>query len=236
MPEPTLIDEVPSKAMVVIPHPDDGEISCGGAVAKWASAGCEVVFVLCTNGDKGSGDEEMTPARLAPVREEEQLNAAKALGVKEVVFLRHPDGELEDDRQFRGELVREIRRHAPDVVFCFDPYRRTHAHRDHRISGQVAMDAVFPFARDHLHFPEMLSEFNLPPHKVLTVYLWGADEPDSYMDITDSIEAKVDALKQHVSQVGHRDVSEFIEQRARTVGEAVGVTYAEAFRRVGMRR
>lgn len=235
MTDPTLIDEVPSKAMVIIPHPDDGEISCGGTVAKWASAGCEVVFVLCTNGDKGSNDHEMTPTQLAAIREDEQRNAAKVLGVKEVVFLRHPDGELEDDREFRGELVREIRRHVPDVVFCFDPYRQGHAHRDHRISGQVALDAVFPYARDRMHFPEMLLEFGLPPHKVLILYLWGAEDPDAYVDVTGTMEAKVDALKQHVSQVGHRDVGEFVEHRARVHGEVVKVPYAEAFRRIGMR-
>lgn len=235
MTEPTLIEEVPSRAMVIIPHPDDGEISCGGTVAKWAQAGCEVVFVLCTNGDKGSHDDTTTSAELVHLREEEQRNAGKVLGVKEVVFLGHPDGELEDDRQFRGELVREIRRHTPDLVFCFDPYRRNHAHRDHRISGQAALDAIFPYARDRLHFPEILLELGLEPHKVLTIYLWGADEPDSYVDITGHLDAKVKSLEAHVSQVGHRDVSEFIEARAKTVGEAVDVPYAEAFRRITMR-
>lgn len=221
--------------MVIIPHPDDGEISCGGTVAKWAQAGCEVVFVLCTNGDKGTHDDTTTSSQLVSIREEEQRNAAKVLGVKEVVFLGHPDGELEDDRQFRGELVREIRRHAPDVVFCFDPYRQSHAHRDHRISGQAALDAIFPYARDRLHFPEILSELGLEPHKVLTIYVWGAEDPDSYVDVGGHMDAKVRSLEAHVSQVGHRDVSEFIEARAKTLGEAVNVRYAEAFRRITMR-
>ena len=113
--------QVPNKVLLVTPHPDDAEGGCGGTVARWIEQGAEVVYVLCTNGDKGTTDLEMTPPRLAETREREQLEAARVLGVKDVVFLRHPDGTLEDDRQFREEVVREIRRHRPDVVMCMGP-------------------------------------------------------------------------------------------------------------------
>ena len=139
----------PERAMLVIPHPDDAEGGVGGTVAKWVAEGTEVVFVLCTNGDKGTSDPEMTTKKLAAIRENEQAEAAAYLGVKEVIYLRYGDGELEDTAKFRGELVRAVRKHRPEVVFCTDPFRQTfYLHRDHRISGQVTLDAVFPYARD----------------------------------------------------------------------------------------
>ena len=124
--------EAPERAMLVIPHPDDGESGCAGTVATWARQGCKVLYVVATNGDKGSSDPEMTSERLAEIREGEQRNAAGVLGVEEVVFLGHGDGELEDNREFRGEIVRQIRRHRPDILLTMDPYRRmSHTHRDH---------------------------------------------------------------------------------------------------------
>ena len=138
----------PGSALVVIPHPDDGEIGCGGTTAKWIREGCKVFYLLCTNGDKGSDDRGITSASLAKVRSEEQLAAADSLGVEEVIMLGYPDGELEDTKQFRGEVVKAIRRFRPDVVICPDPFRMTpYWHRDHRICGQVTVDAIFPYAR-----------------------------------------------------------------------------------------
>ena len=146
--------ETPKRVLLATPHPDDAEGGCGGSVARWIKDGAKVVYVLCTNGDKGTSDYEMTPERLAAIREKEQAEAARVLGVKEVVFLRHPDGTLEDNLEFRGELVREIRRHRPDVVMCLDPFRsKSHTHRDHRISGQVTVDAAFTYAWRRHYFP-----------------------------------------------------------------------------------
>ena len=157
--------KTPKRVLLVTPHPDDAEGGCGGTIAGWIKEGAEVVYILCTNGDKGSGEPEMTPERLAAIREREQLEAAQVLGVKQVVLLRHPDGGLEDSRQFRCEVVREIRRHRPDVVMCVDPFRRqTHAHRDHRVSGQVTIDAVCTYAWGRLYFPEHITEEGLQPH------------------------------------------------------------------------
>lgn len=226
--------DVPKKAMVIMAHPDDAEFGCAGTVAKWAKAGAEVVYVICTNGDKGSSDPQMTPPRIAAIREQEQRNACKTLGVKEVVFLGHPDGELEDNREFRGELVREIRRFRPEAVVCPDPSRRSFFnHRDHRICGQVALDAVYPYSRDRLHFSELLAQ-GFQPHKVNTVFLQGPDEPDTYVDISDTIDLKLKALLCHVSQVSNpgRDIEKSLRENAQRIGEKGGVPYAEAFRKI----
>ncbi|MBI4299071.1 MAG: PIG-L family deacetylase [Chloroflexi bacterium] len=233
--------ERPNRALVVIPHPDDAEVGCGGTVAKWTKEGTEVFFVLCTNGDKGTSDPEMTSEKLAVIREKEQLDAATVLGVKEVVLLRHPDGELEDNREFRGEVVRAIRRFKPDAVMCPDPLRRfLPGHRDHRICGQVALDAVFPYARDYLHFAEHFQKESLEPHKVGEVYLWGTEEPDTFIDITDTIEAKVESLRKHASQMlapGRTgNFGDFVRANAQRIGLRANYKYAEAFRRIQMRR
>ncbi len=223
--------------MVVIPHPDDGEFGCAGTIAKWIRQGTEVVYVLCTNGDKGTSDPDMTSERLASIREEEQANAANALGVKQVVFLRHPDGELEDTREFREQLVRGLRRHRPEVVLCPDPFRRTfYLHRDHRICGQVTLDACFPYARDRLSYPEHEQE-GLQPHKVATILLWGTDEPNTFLDITETIDLKVKAALCHIGQLGpsHQD-GKFVWDWAKRTGEQAGLDYAEAFRRIDFRR
>lgn len=228
----------PEKAMVVIPHPDDAEGGCGGTVGKWIKEGTEVVYVLCTNGDKGTSDPDMTSDRLAAIREVEQADAAETLGVKEVIYLRYPDGALEDTAEFRGQIVHAVRKHRPDVVFCTDPHRRTfYLHRDHRMSGQVTLDAVFPYARDILHYPEHREE-GLEPHKVGDLMLWGTEDPDEFIDITDTIDLKIEALKKHVSQVsgGGRDVADFVKARAQTIGQRAEVPYAEGFRRIQFRR
>ena len=140
--------ETPERALVVIPRPNDAEFWCGGTVARWAKEGSDVFFLLCTDGGKGTSDPEMTPDRLAPIREQEQRDAAGILGVREVVTLGYPDGELEDNGEFRGEVVRAVRRFRPDVVLCPEIHRRSSPwHRDYRIAGQVTADAAYPYAR-----------------------------------------------------------------------------------------
>ena len=125
-PEPRVMDQAPRCALVVTPHPDDAEGGCGATMAKWiAESGTKVVILMCTNGNKGTGDRSFTPESLAATREVEQQNASNVLGVAEVVFLRYGDGELEDTHEYRGEVVRQIRKHKPEVVFGIDPYRVT---------------------------------------------------------------------------------------------------------------
>ena len=231
----------PARFMVVTPHPDDGEIGCGGTTAGWIAEGSTGVYVVCTNGDKGTSDPDMTSERLAAIREEEQRQAAAVLGVKDVVYLRHPDGGLEDTAEFRGQLVSAIRKYQPDVLLCTDPFRRSfYLHRDHRVCGQVSLDAVFPYSRDRLHYPEHIENEGLAPHKVGDILLWGAEDPDLFIDITESIQKKIDALKKHASQVSSsessRDVDEFIRSNAQRAGDRADVPYAEAFRRIQIRR
>ena len=219
-------------AMVVTAHADDAEYGIAGTVAKWTHEGKEVVYVVCTNGNKGSDAPEMKPERLAEIREQEQLAAAKLLGVNEVTFLRHEDQSLEDTPEFRKELVRLIRTHRPEIVATSDPYRRYIWHRDHRITGQVVLDAVFPYARDRWAYPDLLEQ-GLEPHKVKEVLLWGAEEPNYFSDITDTFEIKMAALHCHHSQVGHfpRQWDDMLRQRYEQFAEGKGFKLAEAFYR-----
>lgn len=190
--------------LIIAAHPDDCEVGCGGSAAKWASEGHNVVLCVATNGDKGSDDPEMTSDRLIALRDREQRDAARELGIQEVVILPNGDGELNDNREFRGALVRLIRTHRPDRVVTHNPYHWQH--RDHRMTGQVTLDAVFPYARDHLHYPELSAE-GLMPHKTAEVYLWAGMDPtdrewDVEEDITGFLEAKMNALTRHTSQFG----------------------------------
>jgi LmbE family N-acetylglucosaminyl deacetylase len=232
--------ETPGSALVVIPHPDDGEGWCGGTVAKWVKDGAVVYYVLCTDGGKGSNDPEMTSEQLAAIREKEQLDAASVLGVSDVVLLRHPDGDLEDTAEFRKEIVRAVRRFRPDVVLCPESYKRnSYWHRDHRITGQVTADAVFPYARDHLHFQELSKDEGLEPHKTGMLLFWNPDLPDVFIDIGDAMEMKARALLCHDSQMGqrrNRDVGESVRERARQSAGDSGFEYAEAFRKLEFRR
>lgn len=219
--------------LVITPHPDDAEFGAGGTVARWAAEGRPVFYVVCTNGDKGSNDPEMTPERLAAIRHQEQLDAAAVLGAKEVSFLDYPDGGLEDTPEFRGRLVYYIRKYKPFTVVTTDPYRRYLWHRDHRITGRVALDAVFPYARDHLSYPEHLTD-GLDTHKVKEVFFWAADEPNHYVDISGAFEVKLKASLSHRSQmVGHLNrLPEWLRERAITLGKAAGYPLAEAFYRL----
>ena len=229
----------PDKAMVITPHPDDAEIGCGGTIGAWIKEGTEVVYVLCTNGEKGTSDPNISSVELSKTREQEQAAAVESLGVQEMVSLHHPDGGLEDNDEFRKELVRQIRQTRPDVVLCPEPYRKNLAwHRDHRIAGQVALDAVFPCARDHLHFEELWRDEGLEPHKTPAVLFWGTELADTIVDISETVEAKMRAVRAHKSQVGgwkESEVEDFVKDHARgAVGES-GLEFAEAFRKVSFR-
>ncbi|MBM3942692.1 MAG: PIG-L family deacetylase [SAR202 cluster bacterium] len=233
------MDDTPQQVLVVTPHPDDAEVWCGGTVARWVKEGAAVYYVLCTDGDKGSDRPGVTSQELSDARQKEQLEAARLLGVKEVVMLHRPDGGLEDSADFRKEIVRQIRRVRPQVVLCPEPYRKNLAwHRDHRIAGQVTLDAVFPYARDHLHFAELWREEKLEPHKTGTILFWGAELPDTFIDISDMVDLKVKALQAHRSQMAHRppqEVVSLIKGRAKEAANGRGCQYAEAFRKVTFR-
>ena len=217
--------------LVVTPHPDDAEGAAGGTIAKWADEGYSIIYAICTSGDKGSSDLQMTPEKLLQIREQEQREAAKILGVKELFFLRHPDGFLEDTPAFREQLTRLIRKYRPEKVMTCDPHRRYILHRDHRVTGMAVLDAVFPSARDHLYFPQHLAE-GLSPHKVQQVYLWGTTEPNTFIDISANFERKVAALRCHKSQLGHlldNYLRQRYQERAATLGAPHNIPLAEGF-------
>jgi LmbE family N-acetylglucosaminyl deacetylase len=220
--------------LVIAPHPDDSEFGIAGTVAKWTRQGKDVVYVICTNGDKGTGDIDMDPGKLVNTRQQEQRAAARILGVKDVVFLGYPDQELEDTVEFRKEIVRQIRIFQPETVATNDPYRKYISHRDHRITGQVTIDAVYPFARDHLAFPDLFAR-GYQPHKVKQVLCWGTEDPNYWSDITDTFDLKIAALRCHFSQVGHRDAGQLYEglkTRASDMAKGQNFKLAEAFHRV----
>ena len=221
--------------LVVMPHPDDAEFGVAGTVARWVREGKDVVYVVCTSGDKGTSDINMKPAELAKIREKEQLAAAKVLGVREVVFLRHADQSLEDTPEFRKEIVRLIRMYRPELVVTASPYRRYVWHRDHRITGQVTLDAIFPYARDIHAYPDLLEE-GLQPHKVKEVLLWASEDDINYRsDITDTFDIKLAALRCHKSQMGNHpfpDMEGWLRQRARDMAKGENFKLAEAFHRV----
>lgn len=220
--------------LVITPHPDDAEFGVAGTVVKWVAEGKEIVYAVCTNGDKGTSDYSIKAEALAEIREREQLCAAEVLGVREVIFLRHEDQSLEDTPEFRKEIVRLIRTYRPDIVVSADPYRRYLWHRDHRITGRVVLDAVFPYARDHLAYPDLLEE-GLEPHKVKEVWLWTiADNINYRSDITDTFDTKVKALRCHESQVGNDhlpDLEERLRQWAKDRAQGTEYELAEAFHR-----
>ena len=226
-----------AQVMVVTPHPDDAEFGVAGTVARWTGEGKDIIYVVCTNGDKGTSDTNVKPDELARIREQEQLAAAKLLGVREVIFLRHADQSLEDTPEFRKEIVRLIRRYRPEIVVTADPYRRYLWHRDHRITGQVTLDAIFPYARDYLSYPELLEE-GLQPHKVREVWFWAAEDPNYRSKITDTFDIKLAALGCHKSQVGNRlppEMESRLRERAKQMAEGEDYELAEAFHRVELR-
>lgn len=208
---------LPLRVMAIYAHPDDPEFFSGGALARWASEGAEVTLVLATSGDKGSSDPEMTHERLIEIREVEERNAARALGAKDVIFLRYPDGELQPTLELRKELTRLIRMKKPDIVVTCDPtvfwMGTTYInHPDHRAIGTATIEAVFPTARDRLNFIEMERDEGLTTHKVKYVYLAAPNEPTTLIDITAHVDTKIASLREHKSQIPDM---EGMEQRVR---------------------
>jgi LmbE family N-acetylglucosaminyl deacetylase len=220
------------RVMVLTAHPDDAEFGAGGTIAKLVKEGREVTYVIVTNGDKGSGDRAMTPERLVGIRHEEQRNAARVLGVVGVEFLGYEDGEVEDTRQLRLDITRQIRRWRPDVVITQNPHRAYTNffawHRDHRVTAGVVLDCVYPLARDHMAFPELLPEYE--PHKVRELYLIQWEQPRLVIDITETMDLKLKAVACHASQVADPTAIEArVRRRAAALGTANGYAYAEGF-------
>jgi LmbE family N-acetylglucosaminyl deacetylase len=235
--KPYTMSEKFRTVLCIAAHPDDIEFTIAGSVARWTKEGRRVVFCLVTTG--GAGTNEYTPLGdgLIPTRERELHEAARLLGVTEVVLLGYQDGVLEPTLGLRRDLTRVIRRIRPDVVVCGDPTVRYYGneylnHPDHRAAASAALDAVFPSSETRGIFPELLTE-GLDPHKVKEVLISGAVPADTWIDIGDTLELKCAALKAHASQVGKGEwVDPLLGEWAVRDGKSVGVTHAEAYRRM----
>ncbi len=229
-----LLDSVPTKALAIYAHPDDPDVSCGGTLAVWAKGGCEVRVLLCTDGGKGSPDPCVDDRALAVQRAAEASEAGALIGVAGLECLDHPDGEVTDDAEFRQALVAAIRRHRPEVVLCPDPTavffgQEYFNHRDHRVVGMAALDAVSPAAALPRYFPDAG-----PAHQVATVLLSGTLEPDVWVDITTTVNIKGEAVGCHRSQFpdGAEWALTAMRLGAEDAGRQAGVPYAEGFRRL----
>jgi len=220
--------------MVIVAHPDDIEFGCAGTIAKWARGGAEICYVLCTSGDAGIDEPGMTRTRAAEIREAEQRAAATAIGTREVVFLREPDGLVVNTLDLRKRLVREIRRWRPDVVVTMDPtvlfYRNEYInHPDHRAVATAALDAVFPAAGQPQVFEDLALE-GLTPHKVRKVYVMGFIEGETAVDIADTFDLKIAALRLHASQMRDWDPEPTLRQWATDNAQGRPMDLAEVFR------
>jgi len=220
------------RVMVITAHPDDSEFGAGGTVAKLAREGKQVTYCILTDGSKGSSDRTMAPEHLARIREEEQRNAARVLGVETVAFLGFPDCELEDTREARMAVTAAIRRHRPDLIITQNPHRTKllgASHRDHRIAAGIALDCVYPLARDHMAFPELMDQ-GLEPHKVKEVHMMWWENPEMVIDITDTIDLKIKALACHASQLKDMAaIEKRVRERGAELGKARGYACAETF-------
>lgn len=222
--------------LVITPHPDDAEFGAAGTVVNLIREGKTVVYVVCTDGSKGTDNPKADPKELIGVREKEQQDAAKILGVSEVKFLRYEDQNIEDTPGFRKDIVRQIRAFRPELVITSDPHRRYVWHRDHRIVGRVVLDAVFPYARDVWAYPDLMEE-GLGPHKVKEVWLWAPEDRDINFrsNITETYQIKLNALHCHRSQIRRSFVEEmekWLCSRAREMAKGEDFKLAEGFHRV----
>jgi LmbE family N-acetylglucosaminyl deacetylase len=232
-----MTEYLPKKVMSIHAHPDDQEFTVAGTLAKWSRAGCEVISVVITSGDAGSNDPLHDAAYkpvLARLREVEQNAANEILGIQQTIYLHYPDGELEPTIALRKELTKLIRTHKPDVVVTGDPQAVFYGngyinHPDHRAAAQAATYAVFPSAGSRLLFAELLKE-GYEPHNVKRLYLHGPEKPDTWVDVSETIDAKLAALKKHASQLGDWDPEKMIREWAAEEGKDKEMAFAEAYK------
>jgi len=230
-------DATPLRAMAIFAHPDDPEVACAGTLYRWAQAGCAVHLVIANQGDKGAADPATKPRSLAKRRQEEARRAAGVLGLSSVEFLGHPDGELENTIALRAELIAQLRAHRPEIVVAPDPtavfFGDSYVnHHDHRVLGWAVLDVCGSMAGGALYEPAAGA-----PHQVDTLLLAGTLQPDTWVDIDGSLDAKARALRCHESQLTAGDdvVADLVEARAAEAGREGGVRYAEGFRRLSLR-
>lgn len=228
---------IPRSAMSIHAHPDDQDFTIAGTLAKWAQAGCEITTVIITDGSAGSNDPQHGPdykPTLAQIRAGEQRTANALLGIKETIFLGYPDGELVASIALRKELTRLIRRLKPDAVLIGDPTavfygNRYINHPDHRAAAEAALYAVFPSAGSRPIFMDLLDE-GLELHEVKRLYIHGSEQPDTWVDITDTLDIKIKALQQHVSQIPVDKVGKWLTDWAEEDAKDQGMKYAESYK------
>lgn len=224
------------RALLVVAHPDDIEFGSAGTAARLTQDGKQVAYVIVTDGSKGSSDPDMTPERLTAVRKEEQRNAARVAGVKDVSFLDFSDGMLEPTLEVRKSIAGCIRHYKPDVVICQNPNRELAGnmfaqHPDHLATAEATLAAVYPTARDRMAFPELLEQ-GLEPHAVREVWVQGTSAPDYFVDISATLQTKIEALLEHKSQVQPERITAMVPERARQVGQLGDMEFAEGYRRI----
>jgi LmbE family N-acetylglucosaminyl deacetylase len=205
--------EVPTRALVISAHPDDVDFGASGTVARLTGAGCTVSYAIVTDGDAGEVPDDVGRDGAAALRQREQRAAAAAVGVNDVRFLGFPDGRLEVTIALRAALSKVIREVRPDVVLCQSPERRYDrvfaSHPDHLAAGEATLQAVYPDARNPYAHPELVAE-GLEAWTVREVWVFGHPKADRFVDITDTVEAKVAALRAHESQTAAMDLDTFI--------------------------
>lgn len=230
----------PERALVIAAHPDDADFGVSGTIARWVRQGTVARLVCCTSGDAGGQDAHIDPLELARLREQEQRAAAAVVGYEGVDFMHRPDGALDNDLALREQLVRIIRQFKPDAVLSMDPSVIVTEwgiqHVDHRMAAQAAVDAVYPAARNPMAFPHLVIDEGLEPHSVASLYLFFTDKPNAWIDVSDSFDTKVAALREHASQIQKPDELEgMLREWAGESGKEIGVTAAEALRHIKIR-
>ena len=232
----TAHDLRPERVLVIAAHPDDADFGVAATLAKWIAQGTVARLVCCTSGDAGADDATIDPLELAQTREREQSAAAQVVGYEGVDYLHRPDGALQNDLALREQLVRIIRQFKPDAVLSMDPTVVIHErgfiqHTDHREAAMAAIDAVYPASRNAMAFPHLVNDEGLDPHSVNKVYLFFTDKPNAWVDVSDTIETKIAALREHVSQLRQPEELEgWIRGRAVEEGKQIDVAAAEGFR------
>ncbi|MBX6372132.1 MAG: PIG-L family deacetylase [Acidothermus sp.] len=227
MPVSPAPDESIERALVVVAHPDDVDFGAGGTIARWTDAGIHVTYCLCTDGDAGGFDLDFPRDQMSGLRRAEQIEAAKVLGVSDVRFLGYPDGRLQPSLELRRDIARVIRQVRPQRILVQSPERDydriARSHPDHRAAGSAALDAIYPDARNPFAFPELRLDEGLEPWAVPETWIMGGPTVSHHVDVTDTFERKVAALRAHESQTAHMaDLEEFLAARLRENASAAG--------------
>jgi LmbE family N-acetylglucosaminyl deacetylase len=226
------------RALIITAHPDDAEFLAGGTIAKLCDLGMDVTLCVATSGDKGTRDINLRRQELAAIREAETRAAAKALGVRNVIFWGMPDGFLIEDHDLRGMVVKLIRTLRPDVVVTWEGFRPGFNHSDHRAIGRAVRDALYPAAHD----PHYYSELGIGPHRTAELLLAGAEDPDYHVDIGPYLEQKAASIEAHASQVDGRKAPQMLAawregaKRNKDRRKRTGYDHAESFKRIEFRR